>query len=145
MDPEHERIIRIGVSQLRDRGFVLGGSQAFNAYGLGTRQAHGVDLFTDDGALDIDSAVADVRQAYESAGYRVDLRSKSQHFARMTLTGSDGRQTELDMGLDYREQPPVEMDFGPPFMSTTASAASCAVSTTGTAPARTKRHSCGPR
>jgi hypothetical protein len=113
MDPEHERIIRIGLSQLRDRGFVLGGSQAFNEHGLGTRQAHDVDLFTDDGAFDIDSAVADAREAYESAGYQVDLRSKSQHFARMTLTGSDGRQTELDMGLDYRDQPPVEMVFGP--------------------------------
>lgn len=112
MDPAHEQITRLALSELRDRGFVLSGGQAFNAHGLGTRPSQDIDLFTNQD-VDFDRAVDDLRRVYEPAGYRMDATMRGPQFAHIALTDADDRTTEIDMGRDYRSQPPVEMDVGP--------------------------------
>ena len=55
----------------------------------------------------------DLRRVYEPAGYRMDATMRGPQFAHIALTDADDRTTEIDMGRDYRSQPPVEMDVGP--------------------------------
>ena len=91
---------------------MLSGGQAFNAHGLGTRPSQDIDLFTNQ-EVDFDRAVDDLRRVYEPAGYQMDATMRGPQFAHIALTDADDRTTEIDMGRDYRSQPPVEMDVGP--------------------------------
>src|SRR6266540_5607322 len=46
MDPDHERVTRIGLSTLGNRGFALAGGYALSAHGIGGRPSEDIDLFT---------------------------------------------------------------------------------------------------
>lgn len=54
-----------------------------------------------------------VRDAYTSDGLTVEVMRSGDSFARLLVTDEDGRQTKVEMGYDWRAEPPVMMGIGP--------------------------------
>lgn len=43
----------------------------------------------------------------------VQVMRSGDSFARLLVTDEDGRQTKVEMGYDWRAEPPVMMEIGP--------------------------------
>lgn len=98
----------------RLQGFALAGSGAIREHGVTDRPTEDIDLFTD--SLDVsgfdrsvDQVVADLR----GSGYEVEETRRVPRFARLHVVTSDGRQLDIDMGVDWRHDDPVRLDVGP--------------------------------
>lgn len=98
----------------RLQGFALAGSGAIRDHGVTDRPTEDVDLFTD--SLDVsrfdrsvDQVVADLR----GSGYEVQETRRVSRFARLHVVTSDGRQLDVDLGVDWRRDDPVRLDVGP--------------------------------
>lgn len=112
-DPEHERLTRLGLAALEDRGFALAGGYALAAHGIGSRPSDDIDLFTDRLNIDFTTAAEDLRTTYEQAGFAVAVARHGDEFARLVVTVPDGRATAVDLGRDHRSRPEVRLDIGP--------------------------------
>lgn len=113
MDPAHEKAARIGLAAIRDRGYVLGGSNALAMNGIEARPAGDLDLCTNRGDIDFDQTFQDLKQAYEAEGYQVSMDQRGPQFAQLRVTDPSGREIGIDALRDYRAQPPVETEVGP--------------------------------
>jgi hypothetical protein len=114
MDPLHMRLARVGLEAAADHGFVLAGGYAVQAHGFLRRISDDVDLFTDQ--LDpaaFDTAVHAVRDAYAGSGLTVEVTKRGDTFARLLITDESGRTTKVEMGYDWRAEPPAVVDIGP--------------------------------
>lgn len=114
MDHLHVRLTRLALAAAAGDGFVLAGGYAVQAHGILNRISDDVDLFTNQGDPQrFDAAVNAVRDAYTSDGLTVEVMRSGDSFARLLVTDEDGRQTKVEMGYDWRAEPPVMMEIGP--------------------------------
>ena len=98
----------------RDSEFALAGSGAVREHGLIERPTQDVDLFTarQDNRM-FDDALRRVEGALLEHGFQVERQRVFEGYARLGVSASDGRATEIDLGVDWRAQPAVQLDVGP--------------------------------
>lgn len=114
MDDLHARLARLGLSAAAEHGFVLAGGYAVQAHGFLQRISDDVDLFTNKAdPAEFHAAVQAVRRAFASDGLDVELPKTADTFARFVVTDEAGRSTKVEMGYDWRAEPPTVLDFGP--------------------------------
>ena len=73
-----------------------------------------MDLFTADPdpaafGRAVDRVARDVRRA----GYAVEVERRASGFARLCVGAPGGQQFVVDLGVDWRERDPVNLDVGP--------------------------------
>ena len=105
---------RIALSRTVEAGFALAGSGAIREHGVIDRPTEDIDLFTmtqddDEFARAVDHVVADLREN----GYEVEEALRVARFARLKVFTAEGHQLNIDMGVDWRENDPVQLDIGP--------------------------------
>ena len=99
---------------ISDAGFALAGSGAIREHGLSDRPTRDVDLFTNNTAsASFAAAVERAVTALTDHGHQVVLVRSAARFARLAVTGSDGYQFEVDLGVDWRAHEPVRLQVGP--------------------------------
>jgi len=114
MDHLHARVARLALDAAAKDGFALAGGYAVQAHGILKRISDDVDLFTDQSDPEkFDTAVSAVRDAYVSDGLAVEIVRSGNTFARLLVTDEDDRQTLVEMGYDWRGEPPTLMAIGP--------------------------------
>ncbi|MDR2620776.1 MAG: nucleotidyl transferase AbiEii/AbiGii toxin family protein [Propionibacteriaceae bacterium] len=115
MKPYHERLARIALSVIADRGFVLAGGYAISQNGMGERPSMDVDLFTDRNSPESFSiALAEVRQTFQNHGLNVEVVTEVPMFANLQVSDTaTGETSELQLCYDYRYFPPVLLSIGP--------------------------------
>lgn len=107
-------ITRLALRALDGTRFVLAGSGAIREHGIIDRPTEDVDLFTTD--LDVPqfaAAVDAVVLGLQEVGYDVAELRRVGQFARLEVSIADGRQVDIDMGVDWREAEPAMLTIGP--------------------------------
>ena len=107
-------------------GFALAGSGAIREHGITDRPTRDVDLFTTTatGPTAFAAAITDAEDALTRQGYRVTRTRTTAEFARILVeaagTGddpvADASRTpvvEVDFGIDWRNEPPTQLEIGP--------------------------------
>ena len=115
MDSLHERLARLALTAAGGYGFCLAGGYAVQAHGFLDRPSEDVDLLTTTAAEDhFPAALAAVIDAYETDGLYVSTTAESPGFARLQVTDPSTRATaKVELGVDWREHPPVTLAIGP--------------------------------
>ncbi len=97
-----------------EAGFALAGSGAIREHGLIDRPTEDVDLFTAHQAqANFDASLDRIIAALRAAGYTVETRRHQATFAHLTVIDMSGRSTDVDLGVDWRAHPPVQLEVGP--------------------------------
>ena len=94
--------------------FALAGSGAVREHGIIHRPTQDVDVFT------VMQAVPQFNQAVDLAidalrqhGYEVSEQRRLPEFARLNVMQPETKySTDVDFGIDWREQPPVQLEVG---------------------------------
>ncbi|MCA0252638.1 MAG: nucleotidyl transferase AbiEii/AbiGii toxin family protein [Actinobacteria bacterium] len=118
-NPEQQRDLAVQREVTRialavGEGFALAGSGAIREHGLIERPTEDVDLFTV--RLDVAEfsvAVDQVIEQLQKSGFTVDQTRRAPLFARLHVVTGDGRQLDVDLGVDWRQDEPVRLDVGP--------------------------------
>jgi hypothetical protein len=115
VDLFHERLAQVGLSALAGYGFALAGGYAVQAHGLLERPSEDVDLFTTIAAEQaFPEAVRAAIAAYRAADLEVELLVENDSYARLTVhEPSSGRNSKVELGIDWRQYPPTVLDIGP--------------------------------
>ncbi len=115
MRPFHERLARIGLEATQQFGFVLAGGYAVSANGMGDRLSEDVDLFTNlPGTDDFSRAVDAAQDAYRRSGLEVAVVRRGPTFLDLIVSdAAEGESSSIQLGLDYREFPPAQLEIGP--------------------------------
>jgi hypothetical protein len=115
MDPFHERLARLALEAAADFGFCLAGGYAVQAHGFVDRVSKDVDLFTTmAAAADFPAAQTAVLTALEADGLAVSVEREGATFARLAVCDpGSGETSTLELGVDWRAFPPVQLAFGP--------------------------------
>jgi hypothetical protein len=115
MDPFHERLARIALDAAADYGFCLAGGYAVQAHGFVDRVSKDVDLFTTmAAAADFPAAQAAVAAALRAEGLDVAVEREGDTFARLAVRDpASGETSTLELGVDWRAYPPVQLAVGP--------------------------------
>lgn len=110
------RIATILLRALVAEDFALAGSGAIREHGITSRPTRDVDLF----ALSTTSpdqfkqALAKAEVALRAAGWTVTRTREAPLFARLEVEGPvAGEALEVDLGVDWRCEPPVVLAVGP--------------------------------
>jgi hypothetical protein len=98
-----------------DYGFCLAGGYAVQAHGFVDRVSKDVDLFTTmASAADFPAAQAAVVTALEADGLAVAVERDGATFARLVVADpGSGATSTLELGVDWRAFPPVQLAIGP--------------------------------
>lgn len=109
MDELQERLARIALARIGDRGFVLAGGSAVVAHGLSARVTEDVDLFTNRmrDSTSFRAAVASALDGWHAEGLKTRVIRDFNEFTAVEVSDEAGRASEVDMGVDYRADPPV--------------------------------------
>ena len=95
-------------------GFALAGSSAIREHGMIDRPTEDVDLFTSSqDVTEFSAAVDQVTERLRGSGYTVDEARRAPQFARLHVATSDGLLLDVDLGVDWRRDDPVQLDPGP--------------------------------
>lgn len=115
MDPFHERLARLALAASADYGFCLAGGYAVQAHGFVDRVSKDVDLFTTmAAAADFPAAQAAVVAAVRADGLDVEVEREGATFARLAVSDPvSGEASTLELGVDWRAFPPVQLAIGP--------------------------------
>lgn len=115
MDPFHERLARLALAASADYGFCLAGGYAVQAHGFVDRISKDVDLFTTmAAAADFPTAQAAVVAALRADGLDVEVEREGATFARLAVSDPvSGEASTLELGVDWRAFPPVQLAIGP--------------------------------
>lgn len=107
--PFQKLIARITLDAIAGLGFALGGGQALHAHGYGDRLSLDLDFYVPQFEQDLfDQAEAAVLAALHAAGYQANVGHSDSWLRQIIVTDpATGEQVILDLGQDYREQPPV--------------------------------------
>ncbi|MEE8701676.1 nucleotidyl transferase AbiEii/AbiGii toxin family protein [Bifidobacterium crudilactis] len=106
-------ITAIALGVTASDGFALAGSGAIREHGLIDRPTEDIDLFTvRQASQQFDDAVTRTIAALCSNGYIVADKIRADGFARLQVQSSDGYETEIDLGIDWRSTPPVHLSIG---------------------------------
>lgn len=103
------------LAAIGDAGFALAGAGAMRAHRLTSRPTYDVDLFAAStmNEADFGAAVVIAEQALVDAGYRVTRMRAAPLFVRLVVEAPDGESLEVDLGVDWRHEPPVHLEVGP--------------------------------
>ncbi len=106
-------ITRIALRALEGTRFALAGSGAIREHGIVDRPTEDVDLFTSDtDVARFANAVEVVVGAVRARGYTAVTLRQVEQFARIEVAATDGRQVDIDMGVDWRESESVMLSIG---------------------------------
>ena len=95
-------------------GFALAGSGAIREHGMIDRPTEDVDLFTtSQDVTEFSAAVDQVSEQLRAGGFTVDQTRRAAQFARLHVVTGDGRQVDVDLGVDWRQDDPVQLEVGP--------------------------------
>jgi hypothetical protein len=113
--PFHERLARVGLTVISRYGFALAGGYALSANGLGDRPSTDVDLFTREPSVESFSAAVDeLVAALESNGLAVTILTQGRLFLNVRVSDPlTGEQSDLQLGHDTRQFPPMQLAVGP--------------------------------
>ena len=110
---EQRKITQIALEAASEYGFALAGSGAIREYGLIERPTEDIDLFTVSSmGLQFSHAVGIVRTRLAAAGYSITVETDTPTFVRLSVQGTGGFATEIDLGVDWRSTKPVQLDIG---------------------------------
>lgn len=108
------KVTRIALAGIAQAGFALAGSGAIREHGVIDRPTEDIDLFTTmQDADEFARAVDQVKMDLRDNGYEVEEARRSKHFSRLEVRTGDELHLEVDMGVDWRENDPVQLDVGP--------------------------------
>lgn len=96
-------------------GFALAGAGAIREHALTDRATADVDLFGPP-LTTVDQFAAIVRRAEDTltgAEYTVDRLRIFDQFARLRVTNGRGQILDIDIALNWRSEPPVQLAIGP--------------------------------
>lgn len=115
MDPFHQRLARIALEAAAEYGFCLAGGYAVQAHGFVDRVSKDVDLFTTMAAAsDFPAAQNAVVAALRADGLEVAIEREGTSFARLAVTDPGaGTVSTVELGVDWRAYPPVQLAIGP--------------------------------
>lgn len=114
-DSFQTRVTVVLLAAIDDAGFVLAGAGAIRAHGLTARPTYDVDLFASS-TLSEPAFAAAVRTgtlALINSGLRVTVARSVPLFARLLVESPSGETIEVDLGVDWRQEPPVRFAVGP--------------------------------
>lgn len=117
-------VTRTVLAELDANGFALAGAGAILEHGVSVRPTEDVDLFT--ARTDTEGFAASVVTAsiaLRQHGFVVDLDRSTSEFARLRVARGD-QNIEVDLGMDWRRDPPVRLDQVGPVLSLADAAAS---------------------
>lgn len=107
-------VTRIALAACQDAGFALAGGSALREHGLSTRPTEDIDLFTITADTSRFAAAVDaVLDSLASHSITATISRQSETFASFEVSDNSGLTTSLDMGLDWRENPIVDLGIGP--------------------------------
>lgn len=113
-DELQREVTRLSLVALRGTAFVLAGSGAIREHGIVDRPTEDVDLFTSDmSTAAFTVAVDSVKHGLSREGFTVAEVRRADLFARLEVATEDGRQIDIDMGVDWREADPAILEIGP--------------------------------
>lgn len=114
-DEAQRRVTRLLLAALDGAGCALAGAEAVRAHGLTDRPTEDVDLFSGPRISKeaFRAAVASGEQALREAGYETDRVRESPMFVRLRLQTPDGHGLDVDFAVNWRADPPVQMNLGP--------------------------------
>ncbi len=105
------------LNHIGSAGFALAGSGAIREHGITDRLTRDVDLFTTAATSPaaFAGAVAAAEDALTGHGYRVVRTRITPEFARLLIetTDNEDRMVEVDLGIDWRSEPPTQLAVGP--------------------------------
>jgi hypothetical protein len=112
MDAFQERLARIALDAVGDRGFVLGGGHAVQLHGMGARPSEDIDLFgvARGGPAEVE---ADVVAAFRRHQFIVTVTRRTPDLVQMMVSGPDGETCKVDLGIFWRAREPVVLEIGP--------------------------------
>lgn len=115
MDPFHARLARVGLAAVGRFGFCLAGGYAVQAHGFVVRRSDDVDLFTTADTQDqFPVAVQALVEAYRADGLQVSVAVDGPTFARLAVTRPhDQAAVRVELGVDWRANPPSLLEIGP--------------------------------
>jgi hypothetical protein len=115
MDPFHERLAQVALHAGVRHGFCLAGGYAVQAHGFVNRLSKDVDLFTTEASVvDFPAAQSDIMAALRADGLDVAVDRDGPTFARLAVTDpANGQAGTIELGVDWRAYPPVQMRVGP--------------------------------
>jgi hypothetical protein len=115
MKEMHRRIAEIGLEATQRYGFVLAGGYAISANGMGDRPSVDVDLFTNQpDPQRFAEAVERLREALQAAGLTTEDNRMGPTFAELyVIDPATGQGSDIQLGLNSRGFPPVELSIGP--------------------------------
>jgi predicted nucleotidyltransferase component of viral defense system len=112
MDAFQERLARIALEAVGDRGFVLGGGHAVQLHGMAARLSEDIDLFSADRGRPAE-VEADVAAAFRRHQLTVTVTRRTSDLVQMMVSGPDGETCKVDLGIFWRAREPVVLDVGP--------------------------------
>lgn len=111
---EQRRVTKLALDTLAADDFALAGSGAIREHGLIDRPTQDVDLFTVQSAVERFLPALDrMIQRFEQAGFRVSTTRRQPGFAQLQITTPTRIEIGLDLGIDWRAEPPGHLDVGP--------------------------------
>lgn len=105
LDPLYERLARLALAT--DDELAVAGGNAMRLHDFVGRPTEDLDLFTSRMGS-VPALTERVRAAFEAAELRVEEEGVSEHFARLTVDGTDQRQAIVELIADPRTYPAVE-------------------------------------
>ena len=106
-------VSQIALEASKGASFVLAGSGAIREHGLISRPTEDIDLFSILSEREkFSAAVENVLQALSDADISVDIARQTDTFARLVVASDNGQLLEIDMGIDWRNDPPVSLEIG---------------------------------
>lgn len=109
------RVAALLLDAIGEAGFALAGASAIREHGLTTRPTEDVDLFaaSTTSAEEFQAALTRAEETLRAYGYKVTRRRSFPLFARLLVEDAAGTGLDVDLGVDWRLDPPVRLALGP--------------------------------
>ena len=107
------------LGEIGSAGFALAGSGAIREHGITDRPTNDVDLFTTTatGPEAFAAAVAAGERVLRDHGHQVTRSRSTPQFARLLVESANAPNpvlvVEIDLGVDWRREPPAQLAIGP--------------------------------
>ena len=116
-DPDQDLAVQRDVARIAlagVEGFALAGSGAIREHGMIDRATEDVDLFTaSQDEVKFSAAVDAITEQLRGNGFTVDQTRRASTYARLHVATGAGRQVDVDLGVDWRQDEPVRLGVGP--------------------------------
>lgn len=108
-------LIAIALPAIQHLGFVIAGGHVVRLHGIRPgRLSDDLDLFTNIVGSNVVRARDIVINAVEAAGHGVEIDPISnQEFVRLNIATRGGVTTKIELGVDWRKEPPTVLAVGP--------------------------------